>query len=274
MLRQTSASTVIGLAIILSVLVLMGYGQQAFANGKQHQMNSVCPGFVILPNGHAVLSQEKADSDQSARHGKGHGAMAMKAMADKGHEHGKGHGNSAMSKHDQMKGHGHHGHKSAKAGDRAHLMGHQHGQPIVLNDNMLCVPVGSQTDTAWTAVGSSKTWLVTAVSMKGSLAHNSRANEGLKFTITPSDSAQRKVIEPSQVKVFVRMPHHNHRMVGGHGPANDPDIAGMTVQLDQNGHFTLPTIDFSMAGPWLIEVHVVDDAMTHKAYLAANVGEE
>ena len=83
-----------------------------------------------------------------------------------------------------------------------------------------------------------------------------------------------EAINPSQVQVFVRMPHHDHRMAGGHGPANDPDVSGITVQIDKNGRYTLPTIDFSMAGPWLVEVRVKDGAKAHQAYFAANVGEE
>ncbi len=312
MLRQTSAGAAIGVAIVLNVMILLACGQQAIAHDKQNQPNSVCPGFVVLPNGHVVFSQEAADSDsqsshgnqamgkhdqmamgkshdqmkgdhhQSHGHGKGHGAQAMgkshgqmKSDDQQSHGHGKGRGAQAMGKsHDQMKSDDHKMHKGHQSNDRSHLMGYQHGQAIVPQDKMLCVPVGSHTDTAWTAVVNSSEMFVTAVSMKGALAHNSRANEGLRFTIVPSDTKPNKVIQPSQVRVFVRMPHHDHRMVGGHGPANDPDVAGMVVQLDENGRYTLPTIDFSMAGPWLIEVQVSDGAETHKAYMAARVGEE
>jgi hypothetical protein len=37
---------------------------------------------------------------------------------------------------------------------------------------------------------------------------------------------------------------------------------------------TIPTVDFTMGGPWLFEVQVQAGSETHKAYFAASIGEE
>jgi hypothetical protein len=60
----------------------------------------------------------------------------------------------------------------------------------------------------------------------------------------------------------------------GHGPANDPDVTGIEAALDAQGRYTVPTVDFSMAGPWLFEVRIQQDGQTHNAYFAGKVGEE
>ena len=70
------------------------------------------------------------------------------------------------------------------------------------------------------------------------------------------------------------MPHHDRRMPGGHGPANDPDVKGLAAMPQGNGDYTVPTIDFNMGGPWLFEVQIQDGSTMHKAYFATEVGEE
>jgi hypothetical protein len=81
-------------------------------------------------------------------------------------------------------------------------------------------------------------------------------------------------VEQAQVHLLARMPHHDQRMPGGHGPANDPDVQGIVAQPAGQGRYTIPTVDLTMAGPWLFEVHVQRGAETYKAYFAADVGEE
>ncbi len=300
MLQQKSVYAALKLGASLSLVILISYGNAVHANDKKKQLNQVCSGFVILPNGQAVLSQkEDAGGQHSAhRHGASHQTKEMPAMDKKGHSsdhHAKkmqgatksghqpahDHGSKAMGKphqkameksHQSTQGHDHNPHKDHKPGQQTHLMGYRHGQAIVPTDKMMCIPVNSPTDTAWATISSSNIWAVTAESMTGPLAHNSRANERLQFTVMKSHSPA--TLTPSQVRVFVRMPHHDHRMLGGHGPANDPDVTGIEVQFDQQGRYTLPTLDFSMAGAWLVEMQIKDGAETHRAYFAAHVGEE
>ena len=150
------------------------------------------------------------------------------------------------------------------------LMGRKHGDDIPAGKDILCVPIGDKGSTAWTAVSADHGLKVTAKSIKGPLAHNSRANEALSLTIMRDD----KPVDNTKVQVIVRMPHHDRRMPGGHGPANDPDVKGFDAIAKGQGDYTLPTIDFSMGGPWLFEIRIQDGATVKKAYFASEVGEE
>jgi hypothetical protein len=152
------------------------------------------------------------------------------------------------------------------------LMGYTHGRPISLKEGMLCVPIASPQTTAWRAVSRDPSLVVLAESVRQDLAHNSRQNEGFNFTIKRRGTPQEK--GDAQVRLLVHMPHHDHRMPGGHGAANDPDGTGLEAALDAQGRYTVPTVDFSMAGPWLFEVQIEQGGETHKAYFAAQVGEE
>jgi hypothetical protein len=78
----------------------------------------------------------------------------------------------------------------------------------------------------------------------------------------------------TQVRVLSRLPHHDRRMSGGHGPANAPDVQGIVAQPVRQGCYPIPAIDFTMGGPWLFEVRIQQDSETHKVYLAAYIGEE
>ncbi len=199
--------------LAVAVVALDAYHQAAQAH-QTNLPNSVCPGFVILANGLAVLSREDGP------------------------------------------------------------MGDQHGQAIRVQEGLLCVPPGHSTDTAWMATShdTPATWFVMAASLRDELAHNSRANEGLSLTIVRPDGELST--EPLPVKLFVRMPHHDNRLPGGHGPANDPEVKGIIVEPDQQGYYIVPTIDFSMAGSWLFEVRVQQGSKLYKGYFAATVGEE
>jgi hypothetical protein len=63
-------------------------------------------------------------------------------------------------------------------------------------------------------------------------------------------------------------------MPGGHGLANDPDAQGLEAQPDKEGRHRVPTVDFSMAGAWLVEVQVQQSGNVYQAYFAVDVGEE
>jgi hypothetical protein len=135
---------------------------------------------------------------------------------------------------------------------------------------MPCVTVGDLQATEWTALSSDASLIVKATSLKGPLAHNSRANEAFRFTIERASVP----MEQAQVRLMVRMPHHDRGVPGGHGPANDPDVKGLTAQPDGPGRYTVQSVDFSMAGPWLLELQVQEGAKTQKAYVGVAVGEE
>jgi hypothetical protein len=217
-----------------------------------HQHTDICAGFVVLPSGHAVLSAMEPDSTTGPAHSKHHGAghdqaSQQRGMADKSHmQHN---------------------------GDMKHadpLMGHQHGDDIPMGEDVLCVPIAEMASTSWTSKSASANLRVTATSATGALAHNSRANESLLFNIMRDG----KPVEQANVRVMVRMPHHDHRMPGGHGPANDPDVQGLEAQSQGGGHYALSTIDFSMGGAWLFEIDIQEGDTVYKAYFASEIGEE
>lgn len=224
----------------------------AQAHEKRSGTASVCPGFVVLPTGIAVLSQAESTTSAHAAH-----------AAQPSHH---GHAGS------QSGSHAKHSHAAPTPAPNATLMGLQHGHAIVPQAGMLCVPLGSKEDTAWMAVSHDATLHIMAASLQGPLTHNSRTNEAFALTVVRRDS--QTPLPAAQVRVLVRMPHHDHRMPGGHGAANDPDVQGFTATRNEQGRYVVSTVDFSMPGPWLVEVQVHDGATHHTAYFAVEVGEE
>lgn len=269
--------------VLASVIILQQAGGYEVAAHQTHGgVNSVCPGFVILPDGQAVWSRAET-STAHVHHGAESGDKTMSSAGEgraghQGHMHG---GHDASPSHHEAHGmqqtrdkgdgqghdhaaHDHHGSATQKT--------YKHGQAVKLEAGMLCVPIGSPKDTAWMAVSQTAPFWVRAESIRGPLTHNSRANEGLRFILIPKDGGQ----APEQVdlRLWVRMPQHDHGMPGGHGPANDPDVKGLPVTLDETGAYIVPTIDFSMAGPWLFEVDVTQGKQTTKAYFGADIGDD
>jgi hypothetical protein len=233
--------------LLLTVSVLTGrqhYGE-AHGDGEEeghHQAEQVCRGFVILPNGFAVLSSLPLSSvpgSASAHHDAAHGSVTM---ADKGRT----------------------------SGAPQHLLGYTHGQEVMLQEDMLCIPIVTAGAQRWTAVSQKGAPTVTVESFPGALKSGSRVNATFALTIRQGDVP----VEPAQVRLLARMPHHDRHLPGGHGPANDPDVQGIMAQPVRPGRYTIPTVDFTMDGPWLFEVHIQRGAETHKAYFAAYVGEE
>ena len=223
-------------------VALTGHLHPGEAQEGQHQAKAVCRGFVVLPNGFAVLS----------------GLHAHPAPGNAGTQHKEAHAGATMAD----KGH--------TASAPPHLMGYTHGQEIVPQADMLCVSIGSPSAVTWTAVSRMPTLTVIAESLKGALTHGSRAHAAFTLTVrqdgVPSDTAH--------VRLLAHMPSHDRRMPGGHGPANDPDVQGIVAQSGGQGRYTMPTVDFTMGGPWLFEVQVQEGSETHKAYFAASIGEE
>ena len=208
----------------------------------QRQAEKVCRGFLILPNGFAVLSGLPVSSASDSARGHHGTAHAGATPADQGHT------SSAPQ----------------------HLMGYTHGQEIVPQEGMRCVPIGDAGILRWTVVGYQATPTVTMESLRGPLTHGSRASVAFALTIRRSGT----FVDTAQVRLLARMPHHDQRMPGGHGPANDPDVRGLVAQPVGQGRYTVPTVDLTMGGPWLFEVYVQLGAETHTVYFAASIGEE
>lgn len=247
---HTRRIVVLGL-FVFGLVISRGHHNFVAAHDARHQAGSVCSGFVILSNGFAVLS------GLPAAHG--HGSTPVHhapSTQDKAMVH---------QKHDQM------AHGSAASGAQ-HLLGYQHGQEITVQQGMLCVPIGGKDATMWAGISHDPTLLVQAESLQGPLTHNSRTNETLALTVMRR--GDHAADGQPHVRVLARMPTHDRRMPGGHGPANDPDVQGFVAQLDGQGRYVVQTIDFSMPGTWLFEVHVQQGADTYRAYFAVEVGEE
>jgi hypothetical protein len=160
--------------------------------------------------------------------------------------------------------------KGHTSGGRQHLLGYRHGQEIVPQTDMLCIPLGSPSTVTWTAVGHDPALAVRAESRKGALSHSHHAHAAFTLTVQ-RDGAP---VDAAQVRLLARMPSHDQRMPGGHGPANDPDVQGIVAQPVSQGHYTISMVDFTMGGPWLFEIQVQAESETRKAYFAATVGGE
>lgn len=259
-------SFIVAYRILLSgLLMLTAYVHAADhrhdeAHETRHQAGSTCPGFVLLPNGYAVLSQMPAAPEHGGAPTHQMGAHMEAAMVQTDHDQASHQGHSS----DEQASH--------ESGGPQHLMGYRHGQPIMLQKERLCVPIGSKDDTAWTAVSSELSLFVMVESLKGPLSHNSRTSEALAFTIV--QRGENTPVDQARVRLLVRMPHHDRHMPGGHSIANDPDGQGLETHLDEKGRYIVPTVDFSMAGPWLFEVQVQLSADTLTAYFAADVDED
>lgn len=222
--------------------------EAAHASG---QTANVCHGFVVLPNGFAVLSGIPAVPERVPAHATPGQEPASSAMVEQGAQR------SAMS--------------LQAAAIRAHLMDYQHGQDIAPQEGMFCVAVGAQEAVAWTAVSPDPALVVRAASLRGALTHHSRTTAALTLTVSRGSGVP---VKQTQVRLLVRMPHHDHRLPGGHGPANDPEVHGLAAHQDGPGRYVVQNIDFSMAGLWLVEIQVHEGARMHQAYFGAAVGEK
>jgi hypothetical protein len=238
--------------LVLAAAILVTLRVHAQAEEHPRQAGNVCRGFVVLPTGIAVMS----------------GMPVSHAPGGAHTPHAATHAGGAMPpalEHSRMQPMG-----GQAANAPSPLLGYTHGQAIVPQADMLCVPLSAAGTVTWTAIGPDAALTVTAESLKGALTRGSRTNAALTLIIRQGSVP----VEQTQVQLLARMPHHDQRMPGGHGPANDPDVQGIVAQPAGQGRYTIPTVDLTVGGPWLFEVHVQRGAETYKAYFAADVGEE
>jgi hypothetical protein len=215
------------------------------------QTANVCHGFVVLPTGFAVLSGIPAVPERAPVRAMLDQEPAGNAMREQGAPR------PAQSPQ-----------ASAVPAD---LMDYQHGQDIALQEEMFCVAIGAQEAVTWAAVSPDPTLVVRAVSLRGALTSRSPTNATLAVTVSRGSGVP---IVQAQVHLLVRMPHHDHRLPGGHGPANDPEVHGLGERPDGPGRYIVPNVDFTMAGLWLVEIQVYEGTRLSKAYFGAAVGEE
>lgn len=234
--RRVLVGALAGAGIFLSGLQAPSEAQPKHHDYPGHQhAGDICRGFVVLPNGFAVLSGQ-AGSQAGATH-------SSQPMVDKGH-----------------------GASTAPP----HLMGYTHGQAMVPTKDMLCVPAEEANVHRWTATGQPDAPAVTVESLQGVLTRSNRSRASFALTVQQSGTA----VDTAAIRVLARMPHHDRRMQGGHGPANDPDVKGLTAQAAGQGRYTLPLVDFTMSGPWLFEIQVQRGTTTQTLYVAPTLGEE
>lgn len=105
-------------------------------------------------------------------------------------------------------------------------------------------------------------------SARGPLTADAADNEG--FVVRVFD-ASGTPIKDAAVVIEVRMPHHNRTNPRGHGPANDMEAKGLSAAPQPDGSYKLETVDFSMAGPWLITARATVGARHEKAHWAVSV---
>lgn len=256
---------------LILVGITLGVALGAQAHDGKPESKEVCAGFVVLSSGYAVLSAMPAGPDHSM-----HATPSAPAAAGaqtSGHHAAASHGHAMAHKDHGQQAMGQPASRTmpAEKAPAEPLLGFQHGQDIVPQAGMTCVPVGDVENNAWMTVSPESNLVVLAKSLKGALAHNSRANESLALEIVLDG----KSVEQAQVRLLARMPHHDRRLPGGHGPANDPDVQGLEAKYDTaQGRYVVPTVDFSMSGPWLFEVQIQQENTMHKAYFATEIGEE
>ena len=215
------------------------------------QTANVCHGFVVLPTGFAVLSGIPAVPERAPARAMPDQAPAANAMREQGAPR------PAPS--------------PQAAAVPAHLMDYQHGQDIAPQEEMFCVAIGAQEAVTWAAVSLDPALVVRAASLRGVLTSRSRTNAALAVTVS---RGSRGPMVQAQVRLLVRMPHHDHRLPGGHGLANDPEVHGLVAHPDGPGRYIVPNVDFTMAGLWLVEIQVYEGTRMSKAYFGAAVGEE
>lgn len=105
-------------------------------------------------------------------------------------------------------------------------------------------------------------------SARGPLTADAADNEGFLVRLFDDDGTP---ILGAAVTLECRMPHHNRTNPRGHGPANDLAASGLGAVPQPDGAYTVETVDFSMAGPWLVTARAVIGTRTEKAHWAVMV---
>ncbi len=107
-------------------------------------------------------------------------------------------------------------------------------------------------------------YTVEARSLRGAMSPEAPDNEGLSLLIR-RDGAPATGLD---VRFYARMPQHNSRITGGHGPANDFNVNGMPTAPSTPGSYVVDPIDFNMAGYWLFEARFTADGAERRLYFA------
>lgn len=241
--RMLAGTLVCTATLLVSVHHTSEAQQKHHDHTSPHHAGATCHGFVILPNGFAVLSDQAATAPHGQAGSQASSTSSAKPMVAPGHGAG---------------------------GAPSHLMGYTHGQTIAPTRDMLCVPTGEASAQTWQATGQHEALAVTVESLKGALTRSNRSSASFALTVQQSGAA----VDTADIRVLVRMPHHDRRMQGGHGPANDPDVKGIPAQAAGAGRYTIPLVDFTMSGPWLFEIQVQRGPTRQTVYIAPTISEE
>jgi hypothetical protein len=139
---------------------------------------------------------------------------------------------------------------------------------------MLCVPISDAGTLQWTAVGHKAGPTVTVEALTDALTHDRRTNAALAFTFAFTVRHRRAFVNAAHVRLLTRMPHHDQRMPGGHAPVHNSEVQNLVAQPVGQGRYIMPTVELSMGGLWLFEIHVQQDSETYTAYFATYVSDE
>lgn len=236
-------------ALLVCGLIVQGYPGCSTVEAAHGVSGAapICHGFVVLPNGFAVLS--------------GMPAVPERLPAEPP--------SASLSSH------------TAEAAPRepappqttaasAHLMHYQHGEDIAPQEGMVCVAVDSQEAVTWIATSLMPDRRIQVASPSGPLVVHRPQPASLLLTIRQHNGAP---IAKAQAHVRGRMPHHDQHLPGGHGLANDPDGHGLHTQPDGPGRYMTPPLVFTESGLWLIEIQVNEGNKVYNAYLGVAIGD-
>jgi hypothetical protein len=129
-----------------------------------------------------------------------------------------------------------------------------------------CIAISTGTSFSTATIDGAFTLDVTSV--RGAMTADAPDHEAIAITITDEQGAAR---EGATVVVKARMPHHDHMVEGGHGPANDMQVAGLPGVESAGGVYTVDPIDFQMTKYWFFTVEITVDASTYIAFFATEV---
>jgi len=196
-------------SVLCAGLLMLGGMRGAIASpavGAAHtpgQTANVCHGFVVVPTGVAVLSGIPAVPERAP-------ARALPDQEPAGHAMGEqGAPSPAPS--------------PQTAASSPPGMDSQHGQDIAPQQGMVCVAIGAQAAVAWAAVSADPALVVRVASLSGVLTARSQTNAALAVTL--SRGRGRPIVQ-AQVRLRVRMPHHDQHLPGAMARPMTPRSTG------------------------------------------------
>lgn len=144
--------------------------------------------------------------------------------------------------------------------------GHAHADGEHLHGT--CIPI-SEDRTRATATSMDGAFTVEARSLRGELTTDAPDNEGFALTILRGGEKRTGLTD---VRLIARMPHHDHTISGGHGPANDFEAKGFdAVEEPGTGEYIVDPIDFNMGELWFFTVTFTADGFPREAHFAMRV---